>query len=73
VPRKKQIQIELTDEEKLIVGYLQGNNNTMNLADLKTNTALSGKKWDAAMKSLATHKLVKVVVNGDSKIVEYAG
>ncbi len=70
---KKQIQIELTDEEKLIVGYLQGNNNTMNLADLKTNTALSGKKWDAAMKSLATHKLVKVVVNGDSKIVEYAG
>lgn len=70
---KKQIQIELTDEEKLIVGYLQGNNNTMNLADLKTNTALSGKKWDVAMKGLATHKLVKIVVNGDSKIVEYAG
>lgn len=70
---KKQIQVELTDEEKLIVKYLQGNNNTMNLSELKNTTALSGKKWDAAMKSLANHKLVKVVVNGDSKIVEYAG
>ncbi|MBP8066694.1 MAG: lysine--tRNA ligase, partial [Flavobacterium sp.] len=57
-------------EEKMIVELLQKNENTMELAELKTQAALSGKKWDKAMKTLAQHGLTKVAVNGESKVVE---
>ncbi|WP_442787566.1 lysine--tRNA ligase [Flavobacterium suncheonense] len=69
-PEKKAPQLELEAEEKLIVELLQKNENTMDLAELKTQAALSGKKWDKAMKALAQHGLTKVAVNGESKIVE---
>ncbi|MGX7666974.1 lysine--tRNA ligase [Flavobacterium pedocola] len=69
-PEKKTPQLELEAEEKLIVELLQKNENTMELADLKTQAALSGKKWDKAMKTLAQHGLTKVAVNGESKVVE---
>jgi len=73
-PEKKQTAIELTEDEKLIVALLQSdNNNTMDLGMLKVSSALSGKKWDAAMKGLSKHGLVKVKVDGDRKMVEYAG
>ncbi|WP_309642601.1 lysine--tRNA ligase [Flavobacterium sp.] len=69
-PEKKQVQIELEDEEKLVIVLLQTNNNQMDLSALKIKSELSGKKWDAAMKGLSKHGLVKVVVNGDLKTVE---
>ncbi|GEP49364.1 lysine--tRNA ligase [Flavobacterium noncentrifugens] len=73
-PEKKQTAIELTEDEKLIVALLQSdNNNAMDLGMLKVSSALSGKKWDAAMKGLSKHGLVKVTVDGDRKTVEYAG
>jgi lysyl-tRNA synthetase class 2 len=72
-PEKKQVQIELTDEEKLIVDLLKSNNNQMDLGALKTKSELSGKKWDAATKSLSQHKLIKVSVAGESKIMELIG
>ena len=73
-PEKKQTAIELTEDEKLIVALLQSdNNNAMDLGMLKVSAALSGKKWDAAMKGLSKHGLVKVSVNGEYKTVEYAG
>ncbi len=72
-PEKKQVQIELTEEEKLVVALLKTNNNTMDLAALKAKSELSGKKWDAAMKGLSKHGLVKVVVNGEFKTVELIG
>jgi len=72
-PEKKQVQIELTDEEKLIVDLLKANNNQMDLGALKTKSELSGKKWDAATKGLSQHKLIKVSVAGDSKIMELIG
>ncbi|ESU23449.1 lysine--tRNA ligase [Flavobacterium enshiense DK69] len=68
-PEKKAIQIELEAEEKLIVELLQKHNNTMELSELKIRVALSGKKWDKAMKTLAQHGLTSVSINGDSKIV----
>ena len=43
-PEKKQVQIELTDEEKLIVDLLKANNNQMDLGELKAKSELSGKK-----------------------------
>ena len=72
-PEKKQVQIELLDEEKLILALLQTNENKMDLGLLKIKSDLSGKKWDSAMKGLAKHGLVKVSLVGDSKIVEIAG
>ncbi|TRX29389.1 lysine--tRNA ligase [Flavobacterium franklandianum] len=72
-PEKKQVQIELLDEEKLILALLQTNENKMELGILKIKSELSGKKWDAAMKGLAKHGLVKVNLVGESKIVEIVG
>jgi lysyl-tRNA synthetase class 2 len=72
-PEKKQVQIELTEEEKLIVDLLKANNNQMDLAALKAKSELSGKKWDAATKGLSQHKLIKVSVAGESKIMELIG
>lgn len=72
-PEKKQVQIELEEEEKLILGLLQTNENRMDLGLLKIKSELSGKKWDAAMKGLAKHGLVKVSVEGENKIVEIIG
>lgn len=69
-PEKK--QVELTEDEKIIIEILKSSNNIA-LAELKEKTALSGKKWDAAMKGLAKHNLVKVNVDGDSKTVEFKG
>ena len=69
-PEKKQVQIELLDEEKLIIALLQTNENKMDLGVLKIKSDLSGKKWDAAMKGLAKHGLLKVSLVGENKVVE---
>ena len=65
-PEKK--QLELTEDEKLIISLLKADNNQP-IAQLKDKSALSGKKWDAAMKGLAKHGLTKVTVDGDNKTV----
>jgi lysyl-tRNA synthetase class 2 len=72
-PEKKQVQIELEDEEELLLALLKTNNNQMDLGALKVKSELSGKKWDAAMKGLSKYGLVKVVVNGEYKTVELVG
>ncbi len=66
-PEKK--QVELSEEEKMIIDLLVKNENEMDLVALKTKAALSGKKWDAAMKGLAKHNMTIVRVEGESKIV----
>ncbi|RLZ11458.1 lysine--tRNA ligase [Faecalibacter macacae] len=71
-PEKAAPSYELTEEETAIIALLKANNN-IELADLKTQSALSGKKWDKSMKNLAKYNLTKVNVNGDSKTVEYLG
>lgn len=68
-PEKKAIVIELEAEEKAIIEILQKNNNSLELTELKNQAALSGKKWDKAMKALAQHGLTSVSVNGESKVV----
>jgi len=69
-PEKKQVQIELLEEEKLIIDFLKSNDNKMDLGVLKVKSDLSGKKWDAAMKGLSKHGLIKVSLVGENKIVE---
>ncbi len=65
-PEKK--QVELTEEEKAIISLLKPEGQ-MDLADLKSQAGLSGKKWDKSMKALSKHDLIQVVVEGDSKTV----
>ena len=50
---------EITEDEKIIMDLLKANS-PMELNSLKEQTALSGKKWDLAIKSLSKHQLVKV-------------
>jgi lysyl-tRNA synthetase class 2 len=69
-PEKK--QVELTEDEKHIIEILKANEG-ISIGDLKEKAALSGKKWDAASKGISKHGLMKVVVDGDNKIVEYLG
>ncbi len=69
-PEKK--AVELTDDEKAIAEILK-TSNQLALDALKAQAGLSGKKWDAAMKGLSKHGLVKVVINGESKTVEFKG
>jgi lysyl-tRNA synthetase class 2 len=64
---KKQVQIELEEDEKQIVSLLQGNKNQMDFGLLKIKTELSGKKWDKAMKNLSALGMTEVVVVGDTK------
>ena len=66
-PEKKQVQIELEDEEKVIVSILQSNDNKMEFGLLKIKSELSGKKWDKAMKNLSALGMTEVVVDGDVK------
>ncbi|MBC5862567.1 lysine--tRNA ligase [Flavobacterium sp. F-328] len=66
-PEKKQVKIELEEDEKLIVTLLQANNNQMEFGLLKNNAGLSGKKWDKAMKNLSSLGMTEVVVDGDVK------
>ena len=69
-PEKK--AIELTDDEKLIAEILK-TTRSLALDALKLQTGLSGKKWDAAMKGLSRHGITKVIVDGDTKTVEFQG
>jgi lysyl-tRNA synthetase class 2 len=69
-PEKK--QVELTEDEKAIAEILKVSSQ-LALDALKTQAALSGKKWDAAMKGLTKHGLIKVIVDGDLKTVEFKG
>ncbi|QTV05185.1 lysine--tRNA ligase [Faecalibacter bovis] len=71
-PEKAAPSYELTEEENAIIDLLKANNN-IELADLKNQSGLSGKKWDKSMKNLGKYNLTKVNVNGDSKTVEYLG
>ncbi|TMM52211.1 lysine--tRNA ligase [Maribacter algarum] len=66
-PEKK--AVELTDEEKVILSILKPEG-SMELAALKTQAGLSGKKWDKSMKSLSKHGLTKVNKTDEGLFVE---
>ncbi|MHC5353424.1 lysine--tRNA ligase [Myroides sp. LJL115] len=68
-PEKTEVQVELTQEEKDILAILEKNENKLELTQLKEQTGLSGKKWDKAMKSLASHNITKVITEQDIKYV----
>ncbi|MFV0187607.1 lysine--tRNA ligase [Empedobacter falsenii] len=69
-PEKAAPAYELTEEETQIIEILKANEN-IDLNELKSQAALSGKKWDKSMKNLAKYNLTKVTVDGDAKTVAY--
>ena len=68
-PEVKQKKIELNDNEKAIFEIIS-KQNSMSLADLKTQAGLSNKGWDKGIKGLTKQNLVKVTKTDDNLIVD---
>jgi len=66
-PEKK--AVEMTEDEKVIFELLS-KNHPAPLADLKTQSGLSGKKWDISMKGLTQKGVVKVTKDGETVTVD---
>lgn len=64
-PEKK--AVELSESEKAILEVLK-KAERMDIGELKNAVGLSGKQWDKGMKGLNKHGLVKVEVDGESKV-----
>jgi lysyl-tRNA synthetase class 2 len=62
-PEKK--EIPLNDEEKLLMKELKTFEGPAALADLKSKTGLSNKKWDKTIKSLKKLNLIEVAMVED--------
>jgi lysyl-tRNA synthetase class 2 len=60
--------VDLSEEEKLVLGLLQANS-PVDLAALKAQAGLSNKKWDKAIKGLAKNGLAKVEKTEDGLFV----
>ena len=68
-PEKKNINIDLNEEEKLVFSIIQKQGKS-ELNDLKNRSELSNKKWDKTIKFLTKNNLVKVIKNDDGLFVE---
>ncbi|MGY8947801.1 MAG: lysine--tRNA ligase [Flavobacteriales bacterium] len=66
-PEKK--AVELTDEEKTILGLLKANS-PMELPTLKEQAGLSNKKWDVSIKGLTKKGIAKVEKTEDGLFVK---
>lgn len=66
-PEKK--VVEMTEDEKLIFDLLSKNHPT-SLLDLKSQSGLSGKKWDISMKGLSQKGVAKVTKEGDTLTID---
>ena len=66
-PEKK--AVEMTDDEKAVFNILKDNSPIL-LNELKTQSELSNKKWDKAIKGLTKIKVAKVENTEEGLIVE---
>ncbi|MCM2301041.1 MAG: lysine--tRNA ligase [Flavobacteriaceae bacterium] len=66
-PEKK--AVELSEEEKAVLEIIKANA-PIDLNDLKSQSELSGKKWDKTIKGLTKNNLVKVIQTESGLIVE---
>jgi lysyl-tRNA synthetase class 2 len=69
-PEKK--VVEMTEDEKIIFDNLTKNHPAA-LLHLKTDSGLSGKKWDVAIKSLSQKGVVKVTKEGENLTIDLVG
>ena len=68
-PEIKKKTVELTEDEKLVLNLLK-ENSPIDLVELKSQSGLSNKKWDKAIKGLAGKKLAKVEKTEDGLVVQ---
>jgi lysyl-tRNA synthetase, class II len=66
-PEKK--AVEMTEDEKVIFELLK-KSHPAKLLDLKTQSGLSGKKWDVSMKGLSQKGVVKVTREGEELTID---
>lgn len=69
-PEKSTPKVELNEDDKIIIEILEKNGGEMNLADVKTQSQFSGKKWDKTSKNLTKLNLVKVEKTEDSLVMK---
>ena len=69
-PEKTVPQVELGEEEKVILEILNSQEEPTQLAEVKTRSQLSGKKWDKAVKTLTKNNLVLVEKNEDEVLMK---
>ena len=70
-PEKKAPSVELNDEEKAVYAIIE-KAEKIALADLKTQSGLSNKKWDKTIKGLTKHNLAAVNKTDEGLFVELA-
>ena len=68
-PEVQQQKVELNDNEKMILAFLQ-KEQKMDLLALKTTVNLSNKAWDVSVKNLTKHGLVKVSKVDNQLLIE---
>jgi len=68
-PEKKNINIDLNEEEKLVFSIIQKEGKS-ELNVIKNKSELSNKKWDKAIKALTKNKLCKVIKNDDGLFID---
>ncbi|MBR9913851.1 MAG: lysine--tRNA ligase [Algicola sp.] len=66
-PEKK--QVEMSEDEKAVFQTLKSKS-PIDLNELKSQSGLSNKKWDKAIKGLTAKKVAKVTKNDDGLFVE---
>ncbi len=59
-PEKATPKVELGEDEKVILSILNSQEDAMELAEVKTRSQLSGKKWDKASKNLSKAELIVI-------------
>ncbi|HEX5742878.1 MAG TPA: lysine--tRNA ligase [Flavobacteriaceae bacterium] len=67
--RPERKAVELSEEEKAVLEIIKANA-PIDLNDLKSQSELSGKKWDKSIKGLTKNNLVKVIQTESGLIVE---
>jgi len=70
-PEKKSTAPELTEDEKVVLALLS--EEPTPLAEARERSGLSGKKWDAATKSLRQKKMIDVVAEAEKKLIRKCG
>ncbi len=69
-PEKAVPKVELNEDDKIIIEILEKNGGEMSLAEVKTQSQFSGKKWDKTSKNLTKLNVVKVEKTDDNLLMK---
>lgn len=69
-PEKAVPKVELNEDDKIIIEILEKNGGEMSLAEVKTQSQFSGKKWDKTSKNLTKLNVVKVEKTDDDLLMK---